>query len=512
MWKKKKAAEKRKKDREKNIRSKNEKKKLAVTKTEEAQAAIQKIKNTLLHTLSTDDAIDWESLLDQSPFPEKKPSPPKYEKMSTEPKASDEKYRPDLGFIDRVFSRSRNKKIASSFAAFESDHIEWVKNKKILDNNNNKLKESYQKKIEEFKSKEEIFLNIQEDKNKNILNNKQKYQEKNPGAVLDYCELVLSNSEYPDNFPQNWDVEYWEEGKIFIVDYSLPNKDHLPTTKTFKYTISRDEFSESKLSKLETNRLYDSLLYQISLRTIHELFEADVVDAIGSIVFNGWVESIDKATGLNVNACILSVQASKEEFLAINLENVDPKACFKQLKGVGSSKLHGLSPVAPIIKIDREDTRFVSPYDVVDSVNESVNLAAMNWQDFENLIREMFEKEFISSGGDVKITQASRDGGVDAVAFDPDPIRGGKIVIQAKRYTNVVGVSAVRDLFGTTVNEGATKGILVTTSDYGPDAYEFAKGKPLTLLNGGNLLHLLEKHGHKAKIDLIEAKKILAEE
>lgn len=28
---------------------------------------------------------------------------------------------------------------------------------------------------------------------------------------------------------------------------------------------------------------------------------------------------------------------------------------------------------------------------------------------------------------------------------------------------------------------GATKGVLVTTSDYGPDAYEFANGKPITL-------------------------------
>ena len=38
-----------------------------------------------------------------------------------------------------------------------------------------------------------------------------------------------------------------------------------------------------------------------------------------------------------------------------------------------------------------------------------------------------------------------------------------------------------------------------------------AKGKPLTLLNGSNLLHLLEKHGHHAKIDLKEAKRLLAE-
>ncbi|MGH9351727.1 MAG: restriction endonuclease [Terriglobia bacterium] len=86
----------------------------------------------------------------------------------------------------------------------------------------------------------------------------------------------------------------------------------------------------------------------------------------------------------------------------------------------------------------------------------------MGWEDFEHLIREIFEQEFPSSGGEVRVTRASRDWGVDAIAFDPDPIRGGKIVIQAKRYTNTVEVSAVRDLYGTVLNEGATKGILVT--------------------------------------------------
>ena len=42
-----------------------------------------------------------------------------------------------------------------------------------------------------------------------------------------------------------------------------------------------------------------------------------------------------------------------------------------------------------------------------------------------------------------------------------------EVIIQAKRYKNTVGVSAVRDLFGTMQNEGASKGILVTTSGYG---------------------------------------------
>jgi restriction system protein len=228
-----------------------------------------------------------------------------------------------------------------------------------------------------------------------------------------------------------------------------------------------------------------------------------------SIVFNGWVQSIDRATGKETHGCILSIQAEREEFLQINLSQVDPRACFRKLKGVASSKLIELTPVRPILSINREDHRFVEGYAVADTLDDRTNLAAMDWLDFENLIRELFEKEFSKNGGEVKITQASRDGGVDAIAFDPDPIRGGKIVIQAKRYTNVVGVAAVRDLYGTVHNEGANKGILVTTATYGSDAYEFAKDKPLTLLSGGELLSLLAAHGHRAKIDLQEAKAII---
>lgn len=164
--------------------------------------------------------------------------------------------------------------------------------------------------------------------------------------------------------------------------------------------------------------------------------------------------------------------------------------------------------MAPILQLNKEDPRFIASEDVAASLEESTNIAAIGWEEFEHLIRELFDAEFSAAGGEVKVTQSSRDRGVDAIAFDPDPIRGGKIVIQAKRYTNPVEVAAVRDLYGTVMNEGATKGILVTTSTFGPDAYRFAKDKPLTLLNGSNLLHLLAKHGHKARIDLREAKKL----
>ncbi|MCE7981121.1 MAG: restriction endonuclease [Caldilinea sp. CFX5] len=56
------------------------------------------------------------------------------------------------------------------------------------------------------------------------------------------------------------------------------------------------------------------------------------------------------------------------------------------------------------------------------------------------------------------------------------------------------------NLYGTMVNEGASKGIIVTTSSYGTDTYEFAKDKPLELIDGGGLLYLLDQVGVKAKI------------
>jgi restriction system protein len=99
-----------------------------------------------------------------------------------------------------------------------------------------------------------------------------------------------------------------------------------------------------------------------------------------------------------------------------------------------------------------------------------------------------------------KLTRSSKDGGIDCVAFDQRPVVGGKVVIQAKRWKNTVGVSAVRDLYGTMMNEGANKGILVTTSGYGPDAFEFSKDKPIELIDGSGLLYHLEQIGVRARI------------
>lgn len=538
---------------------------IAQRRTWDAEESTLKLESILQQSLYVSNVVVWDALLNNEQFPEKEPvktspankplktefsaiKPLKPELFSApEPIKADLKYQPKITLSDKLLFL-KGIKLKDANKLFMVDHEEWVNIQEQLNQRNRWLESAYTEELKkweiskaehEYREDEnitnweiyksnhekredrnhkdwEIRKNKYEEdrfsKNQAILELKKGYFNCDLAAIIEYWKFVLNNSKYPDYFPRKWNIEYNSNSRILILDYALPDLDSLPKVKSVKYVATSNEFVETLITTSALTKLYDELLYQMTLRTIHELYETDIINVIDSIVFNGWVNSVDKSTGHEVNACIMSVSASKDEFMTINLKNVDPKACFKQLKGVGSAKLHGMSPVAPIMAINKQDKRFVSAYDVAERVDESENLAAMDWQDFENLIREIFEKEFSSSGGEVKITQASRDGGVDAIAFDPDPIRGGKIVIQAKRYTNVVGVSAVRDLYGTTLNEGATKGILVTTANFGSDAYDFAKGKPLTLLNGSNLLHLLEKHGHKAKIDLKAAKIILADQ
>ena len=249
---------------------------------------------------------------------------------------------------------------------------------------------------------------------------------------------------------------------------------------------------------------YENRLYRICLRTVSAAFEKDIKNSLQSVLFNGFVTDYRKTTGRLERRLIMSLLMSREQFNGIDVNHVDSKACFKSLKGVSAAKLVDQVPITPVLQLNKDDHRFIESKEV--KVDQGTNLASMPWDDFEQLVRDLFEAEFAKNGGEVKVTQASRDGGVDAVVFDPDPLRGGKIVIQAKRYTNTVPVSAVRDLYGTVINEGANTGILITTADYGPDSYEFAKDKPLKLLNGGHLLGLMEKNGRQAYINLKEAK------
>ncbi|WP_353314505.1 restriction endonuclease [Shimia sp. NS0008-38b] len=476
-------------------------KELADQMSTDAAFRRDRLDNTLRHTLSVDDTVDWNILKDNSKFErERYARQPKEERVTlTAPPPL------KVGFFQVLFGQRG--KLQAQYDAQVANYTREVERVKSA---NAKAHAEWVAARDQWNAdqdeKARIFAEAQDAENGKVDALKSAWQNGQPEAVEEHASIVLEASDHDEAVPKRWEIQYSPETKLLVVEYMLPAPEDLPVTKSVRYVASTGELKETNISERDRKALYDNLCYQICLRTIHELHEADSPGNIENIAFNGWADTIDRATGQQVTATVLSVMTSKSDFLQINLGQVDPKACFKSLKGVSAASLVGLTPIAPVIELEKTDKRFVEARASQVAADGTTNLAAMDWEEFEHLVRELFEKEFASRGGEVKVTRSSSDGGVDAVAFDPDPITGGKIVIQAKRYTRTVGVGAVRDLFGTTMNEGASKGILVTTADYGPDAYKFASGKPITLMTGSHLLHLLEKHGVNAKIDIKAAR------
>lgn len=330
---------------------------------------------------------------------------------------------------------------------------------------------------------------------------KASYRAGETDAVTAYFRFVLETRLYPAGFPQRVKLAYVPESKQLVVEYDLPPFEVIPTVASHKYVKSRDEISATARTATWRRSLYASVIAQNTLRTLHELFEADRPGHIETIVFNGYVESIDRGTGRDVRTCIVTVRTTRDVFMQIDLTRVDPAACLKTLNASVSKSPAELTPVRPVLEFSMVDKRFIDEVDVLSGLDQRVNLMELSPSEFEHLISNLFSK----MGLDTRVTQASNDGGVDCVAFDPRPIFGGKVVIQAKRYKHTVGVSAVRDLFGTVQNEGASKGILVTTSGFGQASTAFASGKPLELIDGASLLYLLAEYASvQAKIMIPE--------
>ncbi len=116
--------------------------------------------------------------------------------------------------------------------------------------------------------------------------------------------------------------------------------------------------------------------------------------------------------------------------------------------------------------------------------NQSLN--GISWKEFEDMLAEVFRRQGYST---TETLGGGADGGIDLVLHKS----GQKTLVQCKRWANrQVGVKVVRELYGVMAGERAAAGIVVSTSDFTPEARDFARGKSLRLINGTELSGLLK--------------------
>ena len=460
----------------------------AVQRNKDLKARISALESLLADGLQRKAGIDFGDLRERETYPHPKPPvarapvPPDKATYAVAPLAGLSRFLPGA-------KAEHERAVAAADLRYAQEFAAYTKRLRILEVVNERA-------LAEYGAEKAKHIEVVKKKNAEVRRFEENYKAGDPGAIVAYNELLLETSPYPEGFPKKFRIAFVPESKELACEYELPPIAVVPSVGEYRHIKSRDEIEEKPRKPAATKDLYQDIIASLSLRTLHELFFANAASCLQVVAFNGFVQTVDPATGRDIRPCLISLRVTRDQFEQLDLARVSKAVCLRNLGAQVSPRPNEAQAVRPIVEFDMVDKRFVKESDVLSALESRPNLMDLNPFEFEHLVANLFGK----MGLDTKLTRSSRDGGVDAVAFDPRPILGGKVVIQAKRYKNTVGVSAVRDLYGTMLNEGASKGILVTTSGYGPDAFEFAKDKPIELIDGGGLLYLLKQVGTDARI------------
>jgi restriction system protein len=436
----------------------------ALAMTEDAQAAIEDHRSILQATLDVDDRVPWESLLVERPFDEPQPALEEIMVRLRVPAA-----KPILEAL-RLTSAARR--------------IEGEQDAQSL----------FEDETQGYRIRNEHYLERQAAELDELRALRDCYEREESEAIEKYIALVLSRSQYPETFSGEVATAYLETEKLAVVNAEIPRIEHVPSYARYRFDAERDTIVGIELSVGQRSDLYDELVYQTVLRTIHEIFEGDYIGAVTQVCVNAFTTTTNVATGRDERVCIASCLAPRQTFEQFDLARVKSRECFKALNGLVGRRPSSAVAVQPY-RSGQFGTGDAVGIDLGDRGDIADDLLTMDPFAFEQLVGALFRRLYEDEQATVEVTQQSGDGGIDVVVTDPHPIKGGKTIIQVKRYGGVIGVGYVRELYGTMMAERAAKGILVGTGHYGADAQSFVADKPITLINGDTLLELLRNHG-----------------
>lgn len=150
-------------------------------------------------------------------------------------------------------------------------------------------------------------------------------------AIQEYVGIVLGNSVYPDVLEVEHEFAFDSSLNELELTVLVAAPEALPAEKLFKWVKAKDEITATALSRKDLKDRYASVIHQVALRSLHEIFEADRVGQIKTIALVVATEAKDPATGLSKRTAFVAVAAERDSFLAFDLSNVVPAATLQHL-------------------------------------------------------------------------------------------------------------------------------------------------------------------------------------
>lgn len=144
--------------------------------------------------------------------------------------------------------------------------------------------------------------------------------------------------------------------------------------------------------------------------------------------------------------------------------------------------------ISKIIKKKKDEKLIASGIDVVDT---------MPGLEFEKFVLAHFERQ----GYKGEVTRSTHDYGADLILKKDDT----KIVVQAKRWKDKVGITAIQEVVGAIGHYGASKGLVITNNYFTPNAKALAKSNNIELWDRDKLIEIMSKNQGKEISETVKA-------
>ncbi|GGK87050.1 restriction endonuclease [Mangrovihabitans endophyticus] len=453
----------------------------------DVRARLSDLDTLLLSTLDVDDHIDLSRFKKPANAPPFDPGPlgrplPEPSWASYAP--------PESHRMGRIGDRLRQHQMDQARRAFREAHQRWTHAEERRQRRLTERERAYERHRSRYQARIKAY-NAEVDRFAAAVAGA------DPESVVEYFAMVLGNSVYPDDFPQHFRLAYLPKRKRLLIEYHLPPVEVIPIVKEHRYDRTSDDVVAVPRDEAEIRHRYIDIIAQVTLRTIHEIIEADRGALVSEVLFNGIVDAIDRRTGRFVRPCLVSVRTDRDTFAAIKLRRVDPVACLKHLHGGLSMEPDELTGVPPTLDFDRDaEQDLTGEFNVLAELDERPNLPAMPENEFEHLLTDLFVSMGLAAGTPERVGDRAQ-----WLATDPRPLMGGTVVIHAVRHQGV-GDTAIGALAEAVTRAGGTKGIMITLGGYEPGVPEAVSGRPIELIDGATLLSLLSEHCRlKARIE-----------
>ena len=208
-------------------------------------------------------------------------------------------------------------------------------------------------------------------------------------SVEAYLELALARTPLPADVPHQIEVAYTPRGEQAVVRFELPPPEVIPAVASYTYVGTTGEMREKKRAASEIGKRYRSVVSQIALLYMRDLFEAD--PELENVELGGHVHAISPATGQREYPCLISFAVDRARYSSLNLRDVTPEVCLTHLNALVSRHPHAAEPVTPVRDFDLARYSFVESVDVVSGLDSRPVLTRMTPTEFEHFVRQLFE-------------------------------------------------------------------------------------------------------------------------